>query len=146
MSCDCNESKSDSSTCQFSSPYDNACFGWPRISYNIHSSKHRDGDSEAQDSNMEKHYPTARTWCSGSWRLQLTGFPQTEEQHWRMGRMKLLIVPTMKYIEVSEKTTRTVLKITERIACILCMHLGVCRFFTHPTALMHLKSILRKCI
>ena len=35
---------------------------------------------------------------------------------------------------------------TERIACILCMHLGACRFFTHPTALMHLKSILSKCI
>ena len=36
---------------------------------------------------------------------------------------------------------------TERIACILCMHLGVCRFFTHPTALIHLKKwILRKCI
>ena len=29
---------------------------------------------------------------------------------------------------------------TERIACILCMHLGACRFFTHPTALMHLKK------
>ena len=30
--------------------------------------------------------------------------------------------------------------ITETIACILCMHqLGACRFFTHPTALMHLK-------
>ena len=24
--------------------------------------------------------------------------------------------------------------ITERIACILCIHLGACRFFTHPTA------------
>ena len=35
---------------------------------------------------------------------------------------------------------------TERIVCILCMHLGSCRFFTHPTALMHLKSILSKCI
>ena len=36
---------------------------------------------------------------------------------------------------------------TERITCILCMHLGACRFFTHPTALMHLKKwILRKCI
>ena len=23
---------------------------------------------------------------------------------------------------------------TERIACILCIHLGLCRFFTHPTA------------
>ena len=31
---------------------------------------------------------------------------------------------------------------TERITCILCMHLGACRFFTHPTALMHLKNIL----
>ena len=30
--------------------------------------------------------------------------------------------------------------ITERIACILCMHLGACRIFTHPTALMHLKK------
>ena len=29
---------------------------------------------------------------------------------------------------------------TERIACILCMHLGACRFFMHPTALMHLKK------
>ena len=36
--------------------------------------------------------------------------------------------------------------ITERIASILCMHLGACHFFTHPTALMHLKSILSKCI
>ena len=35
---------------------------------------------------------------------------------------------------------------TKRIACILCMHLGACRFFMHPTALMHLKSILCKCI
>ena len=36
---------------------------------------------------------------------------------------------------------------TERIACILCMHLGACRFFMHTTALMHLKKwILRKCI
>ena len=35
---------------------------------------------------------------------------------------------------------------TERIACILCMHLGACRFFTHPIALMHLKSILSKCL
>ena len=35
---------------------------------------------------------------------------------------------------------------TERIACILCMHLGACRFFMHPTALMHIKKrILRKC-
>ena len=30
--------------------------------------------------------------------------------------------------------------ITERIACILCMHLGEGRFFTHPTALMHLRK------
>ena len=29
---------------------------------------------------------------------------------------------------------------TERIACILCMHLGACRFFTHPTALVHIKK------
>ena len=29
--------------------------------------------------------------------------------------------------------------LTERIACILCMHLGACRF-THLTALMHLKK------
>ena len=29
---------------------------------------------------------------------------------------------------------------TERIACILSMHLGECRFFTHPTALMYLKK------
>ena len=36
--------------------------------------------------------------------------------------------------------------ITEIIACILCMHLGACRFFTHPIALMNLKSILSKCI
>ena len=35
---------------------------------------------------------------------------------------------------------------TEIIARILCMHLGACRFFPHPTALMHLKSILSKCI
>ena len=28
----------------------------------------------------------------------------------------------------------------ERIACILYMHLGACRFFTHPTTLMHLKK------
>ena len=35
---------------------------------------------------------------------------------------------------------------TERIACILYMHLGACRFFTHPTALMHLKSIFSNCI
>ena len=39
------------------------------------------------------------------------------------------------------------MRYTERIACILCMHLGACRFFTHPTALMHLKKwILIKCI
>ena len=36
---------------------------------------------------------------------------------------------------------------TERFACILCMHLGACGFFTHPTALMHLKKwIFRKFI
>ena len=35
---------------------------------------------------------------------------------------------------------------TERIACSLCMHLGACRFVTHPAALMHLKSILSECI
>ena len=35
---------------------------------------------------------------------------------------------------------------TVRITCILCLHLGACRFFTHPTALMHLQSILSKCI
>ena len=29
---------------------------------------------------------------------------------------------------------------TERIACILCWHLGACRCFTHPTAVMHLKK------
>ena len=36
---------------------------------------------------------------------------------------------------------------TERIAFILCMQLGACCFFKHPTALMRLKKlILRKCI
>ena len=36
---------------------------------------------------------------------------------------------------------------TERIACILCMHLGACRFFTHLTVLMHPKKwILWNCI
>ena len=30
--------------------------------------------------------------------------------------------------------------VTERIRCILCMHLAACRFFTHLTALMHLQS------
>ena len=30
---------------------------------------------------------------------------------------------------------------TERIACILCMRLNACRYFTHPTALMHLKKV-----
>ena len=29
---------------------------------------------------------------------------------------------------------------TERIACILCMHLGACRCFTHPTGLITSKS------
>ena len=36
---------------------------------------------------------------------------------------------------------------TERIACILCMHLASWPFFRHITALMHLKNwILRECI
>ena len=42
-------------------------------------------------------------------------------------------------INTGERTTYI-----ERIVCILCIHLGVCRFFPHPTALMHLKSILIK--
>ena len=42
---------------------------------------------------------------------------------------------------------RQALTRTERIACILRLHLGACRSFTHPTALMHLKKwILGKCI
>ena len=36
---------------------------------------------------------------------------------------------------------------TERIAWILCMQQVACRFFQHPTALIHLKKlILSKCI
>ena len=39
----------------------------------------------------------------------------------------------------TEVDSGVVVWFTERIACILRMHLGACRFFTHPTALMHLQ-------
>ena len=35
---------------------------------------------------------------------------------------------------------------TERIACILCMHLAACRFLTHLTALMHLQNSIKQIL
>ena len=52
----------------------------------------------------------------------------------------LNLTPSKKFYTVKSHTVY----ITEKIACILCMHLGACRFFMHPIALMHLKKNLKQ--
>ena len=46
-------------------------------------------------------------------------------------------VPWMTLPEAADQIPSTY---TDRIAWILCMHPGECRFVMHPTALMHIKS------
>ena len=92
-----------------------------------------------RNSDRDKAWPPNTPSTQRSWRWHSAADPHTGEQYSRIGTKK---------VKNSNEVTRRCSQIyTERIACILCMHLGACRFFTHPTALMHLKKlILRKCI
>ena len=64
---------------------------------------------------------------------------------WQLNKQVATVIswkldPDALFIDAFSRTWNELNLYTERIACILCMHLGACRFSTYPTALMHLKK------